>query len=352
MLLFPILLACTSGKVQESAPDDSGEHSGGTDDTGKTDDTGHSGETGSSGVDPDRYFPDDAIWYEDISDEEPDPTSDAVIAALQEHGWGLGRFQVDFSIEVLTADDSTEMRTFIPTDEFYEPDCDEVPVPVPEGGALEGERGYECASDGDCHLLVAQRDSLTLYEMWRANIVDDTFYGGCLAVWDMSRVYGPEGRGMGCTSADAAGFPIAPLLFSADEVAAGEIRHAIRFILPNDAIRELMFVSPATHSTRATSGGDDAVPYGARLRLRSDYPVDSLPSEGARVVARALQTYGMFLADGGNVALTAQADTFTTAKWADYMESRDLEDIEPQDFELMPLGEVYNWDEIDCARVE
>lgn len=259
---------------------------------------------------------------------------------------------MDFSIEVLTADDSTEMRTFIPTDEFYEPDCDEVPVPVPEGGALEGERGYECASDGDCHLLVAQRDSLTLYEMWRANIVDDTFYGGCLAVWDMSRVYGPEGRGMGCTSADAAGFPIAPLLFSADEVAAGEIRHAIRFILPNDAIRELMFVSPATHSTRATSGGDDAVPYGARLRLRSDYPVDSLPSEGARVVARALQTYGMFLADGGNVALTAQADTFTTAKWADYMESRDLEDIEPQDFELMPLGEVYNWDEIDCARVE
>lgn len=47
------------------------------------------------------------------------------------------------------------------------------------------------------------------------------------------QVYPDDGRGEQCTSADAAGFPMSTLLFTADEVYAGEINHAIRFILPN-----------------------------------------------------------------------------------------------------------------------
>jgi len=90
---------------------------------------------------------------------------------------------------------------------------------VPPGGALEGEEGYECRGDGDCHLIVVDRSRMKLFEMWRADIRGDAFRGGCLAVWDMTRVYPPSGRGEQCTSADAAGFPIAPLLFDADEVA-------------------------------------------------------------------------------------------------------------------------------------
>ncbi len=169
---------------------------------------------------------------------------------------------------------------------------------MPAGGALEGEAGYRCASDGDCHLIVEDRQRMRLFEMWRADIAGDSFRGGCLAVWDMTRVYPPSGRGEQCTSADAAGFPIAPLLFSADEVAAGAIDHAIRFILPNARIRRGVYVHPATHAG-APSGPAEAPPYGARLRLRSDYPVSSLPA-GAQVVARALQRYGMLLADGGD----------------------------------------------------
>ena len=40
-------------------------------------------------------------------------------------------------------------------------------------------------------------------------------------------------RPLGWTSADAAGLPILPGLVRYEEVASGEIRHAIRFILPN-----------------------------------------------------------------------------------------------------------------------
>jgi hypothetical protein len=286
-----------------------------------------------------QYFPRASVWYQDVSFWPEDAQSAAVIQWLSAAGgWGLGRMQIDFSLEVLQADANTPWLTFTPTEDWYDPDCDFAVVPVPPGGALEGESGYACVGDGDCHLIVAHPPSQKLYEMWRANIVDGVFYGGCLAIWDMTRVYPPQGRGENCTSTDAAGYPIAPLLFNADEVQAGWIDHAIRFILPNTRIRHGVYVHPATHSTGATSGGSAAPPYGARLRLRADYPVDTLPSAGARVVARAMQRYGLLLADGGNVALTAQSDRFTPAKWAGLLDSHDLVAIQVSDFVLVDGG--------------
>ncbi|MEP0842942.1 MAG: hypothetical protein HRF43_09540, partial [Phycisphaerae bacterium] len=124
------------------------------------------------------YFPRSSIWYQDVSRAPVDVESDQVIAWLQSAGgWGFGRMQIDFSIEVLEADASTPLRGFIRTGDFYSPDCDFEPVPVPPGGALEGESGYACESDGDCHLIVVDRTRMKLFEMWRANIVGESFYG-------------------------------------------------------------------------------------------------------------------------------------------------------------------------------
>lgn len=297
------------------------------------------------------YFPREAAWYEDISQAPLDAQSAAVINWLDAAGgWGTGTMRVDFSIEVLTADATTPVLSFTPTGDHFSPDCGFDDVPVPPGGALEGESGYECASDGDCHLIVIDPFSQQLFEMWRANIVSDVFYGGCLAVWDMTRVYGPAGRGENCTSADAAGYPIAPLLFTADEVEAGWIDHAIRFILPNSRIRNGVYLHPATHSTGATSGGTNAPPYGARLRLRADFPLESLPNEGARVVARAMQRYGIFLADGGTIALTAQSDRFTTADWSGLLGPHDLDAIQVTDFEMVDGGSRIAYTG-DCVRI-
>ena len=47
------------------------------------------------------YFPPEAVWYRDVSTAALDPQSAAVIANLDRAGWGLGRMQIDFSIEVL-----------------------------------------------------------------------------------------------------------------------------------------------------------------------------------------------------------------------------------------------------------
>ncbi len=297
-----------------------------------------------------RYFPGGAWFYVDVSASTPTANSAAIIAALRaEGGWGNGdRFQIDFSLDVLRVDGATPAkRTFTPTGDFFDPDCDHVPMPVPAGGNLEGEAGYACVSDGDCHLLVWAPAEHHLYEMWRANLVGNTFDGGCLADWNTSPALGLRGRGLQCTSADAAGFPIAPLLFTADEVAAGEIRHAIRFILPNNRPKR-GFVPPATHGTN-TSGSANAPYYGVHLRLRADYPVASLPTEGARVVARALQRYGMFHADGGNIALTAQSDRHTAAKWDGLLGSHDLLALRVEDFQVIDHGPPIPLT-FDCVR--
>ncbi|HEU5056385.1 MAG TPA: hypothetical protein VFU21_07660, partial [Kofleriaceae bacterium] len=297
------------------------------------------------------YFPNGSVFYQDVSEAPLHADSGATIDYLDGMGgWGGGELRIDFSIEVLAAGDAAEMRAFVPTEDHYSPDCDEVEVPVPPGGALEGEDGYACAGDGDCHLIVVDEASMQLYEMWRADIDGDTFRGGCLAVWDMEKVYGPEGRGYNCTSADAAGLPIAPLLFSADEVAAGSIDHAIRFILPNDRIRGGVFVAPGTHSTSAASGDEVAPPFGARLRLRADYDLGDL-RPGARVVAEAMQRYGLILADGGTIALTAQSDRFTSEKWDGLLQPDDLAAIPITAFEVVDLGEMRAYDG-DCQRVE
>jgi hypothetical protein len=282
------------------------------------------------------YFATSMFFTTDVSATPKAANSAAIISALTAAGgWGnSNKMQIDFALDVLTANSSTAKMTFTPTEDFYSPDCDRAAMPVPSGGNLEDESGYACTGDGDCHLLVFDTSARKLYEMWRANITS-TFQGGCLAVWDGQASYTSALRGNQCTSADAAGFPISPLLFTADEVKAGHIDHAIRFILPNNRVKR-GFVHPATHATNTTGSGD-APSYGVHFRLRADYPIANL-KPGAQVVARAMQKYGMYHADGGNIALTAQSDRHTTAKWSGLLGANDLSALKVSDFEVIDHG--------------
>jgi hypothetical protein len=313
-----------------------GDYSGSA--TGSGDGTGNGSGTGSGSAPPAAgpYFAQPMFFNRDVSAAPKAANSGATTAALiAAGGWGNGHMQIDFALDVLTADATTPMRTFTPTSDFFSPDCDLTAMPVPVGGNVEDESGYACTGDGDCHLLVWNPTSQKLYEMWRANI-GASFQGGCLAAWNGATTYTDSLRGDQCTSADAAGYPIAPLLFTADEVAAGHIDHAIRFILPNNRVQR-GFVRPATHGTQ-TTGGSAAPAYGVHLRLRADYPISSLPTEGARVVARAMQKYGMYHADGGNIALTAQSDRHTAAKWPGLLDANDLSQLQVSDFEVIDHG--------------
>jgi hypothetical protein len=300
---------------------------------------------------PAPYFPPGAIWTQDVSNAAVDSHSAAIIDWLAgAGGWGMGRIQVDFGMRVLQANASTPKVRLHEGGSWIAGDSDKVSdIPLPAGGGIEGQPGYQCdADDNDCHLIVADRSQGKLFEAYQANETNGTLSANGFVVWDLNRVYPPSGRGDQCSSTDAAGFPIAPLLFNADEIASGSINHAIRFILPNGRMRKGVFVHPATHAG-APNGPENAPPYGVHFRLKASYDVSRL-KPAAQVVARAMQKYGMFLSDGGNITLTAQNDADTTAKYADVdFGPHDLQALKVTDFEVLDYGKPIQLT-YDCVR--
>jgi serine/threonine-protein kinase len=294
-------------------------------------------------------------WNEDVSCLPPSAGSQAMMEALAAlGGWGPGltRFQIDMGLVVLHADDSTPLVTLQKPSNYGTPDCDDITsIPLPTGGAIEGSTGYSCdAANNDCHLLIVQEPAHKLFELYQANMSGSQMQTSCAIVWDLTRTYPANLRGEQCTSADAAGFPMAAMLPDADEVASGEITHAIRFALPNPRMRAKAYVHPASHAG-GPSGATNLPPYGVRLRLRADYPTRTLPP-AAKVIVKALQKYGMYLSDGGNIPLMVQSDQFTQHKWSDAdlgLDTHSLFGIAPTDFDVVELGPIVNLT-YDCVR--
>jgi hypothetical protein len=285
-------------------------------------------------------------WNTDVSALAASSRSPAILAALTSFGgWGNGnRLQVDFAITLLDADSQTPRRTITASPSGYcynGPDCDAVPLqmPLPANGNTEGSADYNCdTANEDCHVLVVEHTEKKLYELYNATAAGSNFTALGAFVWDLTKQYGDVLRGDQCTSADAAGLPMAALLPTADEVAAGEVAHALRFILPNNHMKKLVYVRPATHAGGPSNTNADAPPYGVRFRLKSGFN-EAPYNANARVILDALKKYGMILSDGGNIALTFGNDRLATAKWATLgIDSHTFFGLAVSDFEVVDLG--------------
>jgi len=127
----------------------------------------------------------------------------------------------------------------------YADESDPGPYPIPPDAPIEG--GPD--SDGDRHVLVVDRDNCILYELFYAfPQPDESWHAGSGAIFDLdSHDLRPETW----ISADAAGLPILPGLVRYDDVAAGEIRHAIRFTAPQT---RRAYVWPARHYASSLTG--------------------------------------------------------------------------------------------------
>lgn len=289
-------------------------------------------------------------WNLDVSGAAVSDRSEAIVSTLTGMGgWGTDNaLQTDFSIPVFFADANTPRMQVVGIENYCGggPDCDPVPaeMPVPENANAAGSPNLECDTSGsvegqdDCPLLVVDRDGGKLYETYQASKVGENLTVQGLFVWDLNKQYPENLRGDQCTSADAGGFPIAALTPIADEVAAGTIDHAIRFILPNDRMRAETYVHPASHAGGPQSQDPNAPPYGVRFRLKADFDESSY-TDSQRVVLTAMKTYGMLLSDGGQVPLTFADDRTSTAKWADLgIDSQTFKAITPDQFEVVELG--------------
>ncbi len=282
-------------------------------------------------------------WNKDVSTLPVSAESATIIGQLTSMGgWGSNTFRTDDSIHVLDAPAGTPRVTVVGASTYYLPDCEPMPstMPLPTVGATEGETGYACTGGGDCHLLVLSGSENKLYELYQGNqLANGTVETACLVVWDLTKHYPDTLRGEQCTSTDAAGLPVSAFMVNANEVFAGEVPHALRFILPNARMQAGVYVHPATHAG-GPSGPASAPPYGVRFRLKASFDETRLTAPGARVIAKALKKYGMVLSDGGNIPVTIQSDRFTTHKWSEVgiVDSTALSVLTPADFEVVDLG--------------
>ena len=172
----------------------------------------------------------------------------------------------------------------------YSSESDKGPYPLPKGVPIEG--GYR--SSGDRHVIVVDRSTCTDYELFAAYPHDGgrSWTAGSGAIFNLRS---DRLRPAGWTSADAAGLPILPGLARYSDLTAGGIDHALRFTAPCTAPR---YVYPARHEA-STCSGANLPPMGLRVRLKANVNISGLPYQ-ARVVAQALKTYGMILADNGS----------------------------------------------------
>jgi hypothetical protein len=170
----------------------------------------------------------------------------------------------------------------------YADESDRVGYPIPRHVHIEG----GASSTGDRHAILVDKSACRLYELYDLQHTSHGWTAGSGAVWSLRSNHL---RPAGWTSADAAGLPIFPGLARWDEAARGTIDHALRFTAPRT---RRAYVYPARHY--ASSSNDQALPpMGLRVRLKASVNIASFPKQ-SRVVLRALQRYGMILADNGS----------------------------------------------------
>lgn len=177
--------------------------------------------------------------------------------------------------------------------------------------------------------LWCSQGSCTLFELYKAvPNADGSWNAASSARFDLE---GHELRNDSWTSADAAGLPIFPGLVRHGEVAAGEIKHALRFTAPKT---RKAYVWPARHA--ASRSDDEALPpMGQRFRLKADFDISGF-SQKNQVILQALKTYGMFLADNGSPwFLTGAPDD----NW-DKDELRELRRLKGSDFEAVDMSSL------------
>lgn len=276
-----------------------------------------------------RLFPPDNPWNRDVSHDPVDPNSDAIIASI-----GVDkRLHPDFGTVWQGAPsgipyvvvDSRQPR--VPVQFEYPDESDPGPYPIPSDAPIEGGP----SSKGDRHVLVIERDTWRLYEIFSSypQAGGKLWKAGSGAVFDLNS---NQLRPAGWTSADAAGLPILPGLVRYDEVMEQQaIHHALRFTVTRS---RRAYVPPARHfASRLTD--PNLPPMGMRVRLKAGVDISPFPPP-AQVILRALKRYGMMVADnGGDWFLSGAPDP----RWNDEQIAT-LKRIRGRDFEVLQMNGI------------
>ncbi len=237
-------------------------------------------------------FPADNYWNTDVSDLPRHPRSRQWLARMSSDldlhpDFGpAGGSGPDYGLPVTVVG---ERHRRVRVRFAYADESDHVRYPLGHDTLVEGGR----RSSGDRHTIVVDRDRCRLYETYATRVRHGRWRAGSGATWPLdSNALRPDGW----TSADAAGLPILPGLLRWKEVRERDVDHAIRFTTD---VTSRWHLWPARHDA-GSHASHRFPPMGARFRLQADYEPPSGFGPGAREVVRAMQTYGLVLADNGS----------------------------------------------------
>ena len=209
----------------------------------------------------------------------------------------------------------------------YADESDKGPYPIPRNVPIEGQPAH--GDTGDRHALIVDADSCRLYELYALRRTSTGWAAGSGAIWNLrSNAVRPAGW----TSADAAGLPILPGLARWEgDASTGRIDHALRFTVERT---RRAYIYPAPHY--ASDSTDPSLPpMGLRVRLKASVDISRLPPQ-ARIVAQAMKTYGLILADNGsNWYVTGAPDPH----WSN-MELHALGALTGADFEVVDTSHL------------
>ncbi len=277
-----------------------------------------------------RPFSDDSPWNVPIgSNPAIDPNSDAMIASLEAsaNGGGFWINLEEWTIPVYHADDDTPVYD-VPCDNDWEV-CgpsfgSDVPIPY---GAMP-----DPSSDG--HMAVVDLSRDLSWDMFRARQYDWAWVVEWGYLFDLtSDGVHPDGIG----SARAAGFPLLAGLVRMEEIQRGYINHAL--VMAYETPRSGVYVYPAS-TVYGASGDENSIPMGGRLQLDPTIDVEALElSDAAKVIARALQEYGVYLGDyAGSLVLYGEGLYGKPGQsWEGILEEDDLTAIPWYDFRVLEL---------------
>lgn len=271
-------------------------------------------------------FPSNNPWNTDISDYPVHPNSANFITAINAGGrnklhpdWG-GNGQYGIPYIVVPSNQPLVSITWT----AYGDESDPGPYPIPLNAPIEGGP----SSDGDRHVLAVRQGECVLYELGRAFPGSNSWQADVGVRWPLNT---NALRPYYWTSVDAAGLPILAGLVRYDEVAAGQINHALRFTSWRS---HRGFILPATHFASPYTD-PNLPPMGLRFRLKASYDISGFTGQ-SRVVLEALKKYGMFMADNGSSwMITGAADP----RWDDE-DLNQIKTVPSSAFEAVYTGDV------------
>jgi hypothetical protein len=302
-------------------------------------------------------------WNQDISTAAVDSRSPAWIDNLRNtvdrrfrnvyapsttDGWGTQWEGMPYHV---VGQNQPRVEVRFPAGASYPDDADPGPYPIPAYPRVQGTFGpgdqVNYAVDGDKHILVIDKDSCLLYELWNVTYQQGKVLAGTASVYDMlagdhQRPYFKTGGG------SVSGVPTFAGTIRYDEIASGEIKHALSFTAVNYS-QSLSFTGMASH--HQYRGGDydpNTPPFGAKVRLRADFDISSYSADN-QIILRALKKYGMVMVDGG---LAIDLLAATDKRWNYFSTYEMLSRLyltNNGDFQVMQTGPIYCDPQYHCG---